>query len=99
MARLNQPFPASATQHSVLTSAICSGVLHLIAVSAGLAITIARHLRARDRDVEPVLAVQELDVPRQVLLARCRHRDDDQLGFLALELVDGADARAGRQPL
>ena len=51
-------------------------------------------LRPRNGDVEPVLAVQELDDRGKSSLARGRHRHDHDSRLLALELVDRADACA-----
>jgi hypothetical protein len=56
-------------------------------------------LGAGDGDVEAVFREQKADVARQGVFAGSGHRDDDHRGFLALEFVDGADARAGRQRL
>ena len=53
--------------------------------------------RAGDRDVEAVAAEEELDVAGDLLAAGGRHREEDDLGLLALELVDGADPDAGGQ--
>ena len=42
--------------------------------------------RPRDRHIQPVTGVEEFDLPRQVVAGRCSHRDQDNVGFLALEL-------------
>ena len=49
--------------------------------------------RPRDGDVQPVPREQELEAARHVLPARARHRVDDDVGLLPLELVDRPDAR------
>ena len=37
----------------------------------------------RDRYIEPVAGIEELDLPRQVVAGRCRHRDQHDRRFLA----------------
>ena len=50
-------------------------------------------LSARDRDVEPIQLVEELDAAMGVLGGGSGHRVEDDGGLLALELVDGANSR------
>jgi hypothetical protein len=45
--------------------------------------------RPRDRHIQPVSRIEELDLPGQVIARRCCHRDQHDGGFLALEFVDG----------
>ena len=54
-------------------------------------------LRPRDRYVQPVAGVEELDLPGQVVTGRCSHRDQHNRRFLALELIHGADLSHLRQ--
>ncbi len=53
--------------------------------------------RAADGDVEAVFRIEEVGVPGQVLGTRAGHADQDDLGFLALELVDGTNAGIVRE--
>jgi hypothetical protein len=46
--------------------------------------------RPRNRYVQPVPTEQELQVTRDLLSARRRHREEAHRRLLALELVDGA---------
>ncbi len=92
-----EPSAYSRSQQSVLTSSICSGLLQRMCKQLGTRHDDREALCARHGDVQPVLVVEELDVPRQVIAARRRHRHDDRLRLLALELVDRADARARRK--
>ena len=90
----------STSRQRASTSRICPGVRQLASRSAGLATTIATALARDIGDVEAIPAVQELHVPRGIVLARARHGVDRHGAFLPLELVDRADrharARSGR---
>ena len=54
-------------------------------------------LSARQGDVEPVRAEQELDVAGQAFSIRGRHRNKNDRRFLALELIDRPDSGSSRQ--
>ena len=72
-------------------------IQHCVSRSLGEATKSARALRPRDRDVQPVAGVEELDLPGQVVTGRCSHRDQHNRRFLALELIYGADLSRLRQ--
>ena len=88
------PSASSTNRQSAFASRICvdRAAVHLEQPRARDQVREAA--RPRDRDVQPVPREQELEPARHVLAARARHRVDDDVGLLPLELVDRADARA-----
>src|SRR5262249_46516448 len=53
--------------------------------------------RPGDGDVETIAAEEKLDIARDLLAAGGGHGEERDLGLLALELVDRADADASRK--
>ena len=90
--------PTSPNRHNAFTSRICSIDLPGCPATPGCRPGLTGNGR-RDGDVEAVAAEEELDVAGDVFAAGGRHREEGDLGLLALELVDGADADAGGQPV
>ena len=89
---------SSTNRQSAFTMRICSIVRQRISSSLRARDEHGERLRARDRDVEAVAREEELEVARQVVAARGRHREEDDRRLLPLELVDRADPRVRPEP-
>ena len=90
---LDPHFARSAKAQSRFASAISSGERQGYVEQTRAAYQHAGSARARDRDVEAIALEEKLHVARHVVAARRCHRIEDDGGLLALELVDGADAK------
>ena len=85
---------SSTKRQSAFTSRISSTRLAVGLEQPRRADELDAALRARGRDVDPVLVEDEREAARRLLPARARERDDHDRRLLPLELVDGADAHA-----